>query len=200
MLWITKTPLIQYSGANQNTDHLSTGNVWIPKFLKFRFQIVWYSNGWYMGYILCTRPTIQITDQCIRKQDGIHLSGTQTVGLFHIQMTLKNQTIWHPWPEYQISSLFGSPLSNNHPNSRHLNTVVLVSGNQVTSLFEWWTLWSRFQMFLHIQSRFQAMSQNLSHSVHLITGPLTFGQVWTKFSANRGTDSRFVLEANLKSL
>ena len=42
------------------------------------------------GYVLCTRPTIQIPDQCIRKQDGIHLSCIQTGGLSCIQIELKN--------------------------------------------------------------------------------------------------------------
>ena len=36
------------------SDHLSIGNIWIPTFLKFGFQIVWYSNGWFMSmsYVL----------------------------------------------------------------------------------------------------------------------------------------------------
>ena len=59
----------------------------IPNFLKLRFQMVQYSNGQFMGYILCTIPTIWIPDQYIREQDGIHLSG--------IQMAFKHQTIWH---------------------------------------------------------------------------------------------------------
>ena len=37
--------------------------------------MIWYSIGWFMGYILCTRRTIQILDQYIRKQDGVYLSG-----------------------------------------------------------------------------------------------------------------------------
>ena len=32
-----------------------------------------------MGCVLCTRPTIWILDQYIRKQDGDHLSGIQFV-------------------------------------------------------------------------------------------------------------------------
>ena len=53
-----------------------------------------------MGYALCTKPTIQILNQYIRKQDGVHLSGIQMVELSgiqmvelsSIQMALKNRT------------------------------------------------------------------------------------------------------------
>ena len=38
-----------------------------------------------MGYVLCTRPTIWIPDQYVRKQDGVHLSGIQMDGLSGIQ-------------------------------------------------------------------------------------------------------------------
>ena len=47
--------------------HLNT-NFW-----KFRFEIVRYSNGLSMGFILCTRLTIRILDQNIRNQDGISI-------------------------------------------------------------------------------------------------------------------------------
>ena len=53
----------------------------------------WYSNSLFVGYVLSTRPTIQISDHCIRKQDRVHLSD--------IEMASKNQTIWHLtffWP------------------------------------------------------------------------------------------------------
>ena len=61
-----------------------------------------------------TIPTIQILDQYIRKQDGVHLSFIQMVGLSSTQMAFKNQTIWHltsfrPF-DYQTSSVFRSPL------------------------------------------------------------------------------------------
>ena len=74
---------------------------------KFGFQMVWYSNGRSMGYVLCTRPTIQIPDQYIIKQDvASYLSG--------IQMALENQTNWHPTSfrpfKYQTSSVFRSCL------------------------------------------------------------------------------------------
>ena len=77
--------------------HLNTGNIWIPNFLKFKFQMVPYSNGQFMCYVLCTRLTIiWIPDQYVRKQDGIHLSDIQMVGLLGIQMAFEFQTIWHP--------------------------------------------------------------------------------------------------------
>ena len=41
-----------------------------------------------MCYVICTRLTICIPDQKMRKQDGVHLSD--------IQMVFKYQTIWHP--------------------------------------------------------------------------------------------------------
>ena len=83
-----------------------TVGIWISNFLKFGFQMGSPS--------LCPRPTIWIPDQYIRKEYGIHLSGIQMVGLSGIQMTFKNQTIWHPtsfWPfKYQTSSVFRYPL------------------------------------------------------------------------------------------
>ena len=107
------TQIVIYSG-DLNNDHLNTGNIWIPNFLKFRFQMVWYSYGRFMFYVKCTRPTIRILDQNIRKQDGVHVSGIQIVGLSGIQMAFEYQTIWHPtsyWPfEYQTSSVFRSLL------------------------------------------------------------------------------------------
>ena len=42
--------------------------------------IGWVSKR-FMCYVLCTRPTIWIPDQYIRKQDSIHLSGIQMVRL-----------------------------------------------------------------------------------------------------------------------
>ena len=99
--------------ANEHYS-LNTGKILIPNFLKFEFQMVWYSNGQSMGYVLCTSRTIRILDQNKRKQDGVHLSGIQMVGLSGIQMAFENQTIWHltsfrPF-EYQTSSVFRSPL------------------------------------------------------------------------------------------
>ena len=42
--------------------------------------MVQYSSGRSMGYVLCTRLTIGIPDQNIRKLDGTHLSGIQMLG------------------------------------------------------------------------------------------------------------------------
>ena len=83
--------VMQYSG-DLNTNHLNTGNIWIPNFLKFGFQKVRYSNG-PSSCVLCSRRTIQIPDQCIRKQDGVHLSSIQMVALSCNQMAFENQTI-----------------------------------------------------------------------------------------------------------
>ena len=78
----------KYSG-DLNTDHLNT------KLFEVGISNGSVSNGWSMGYVPCTKPTIRIPDQYIRKQDGIHLSGIQMVGLSGIQMAFENQTIWH---------------------------------------------------------------------------------------------------------
>ena len=62
--------------------------------------------------LLFTRPNIQIPDQYIRKQDGIHLSS--------IQMVFKYWTIWHPTSfqpfEYQPSCNIQIPtVHQNYP-------------------------------------------------------------------------------------
>ena len=58
------------------------------KHLNTKVFEVQISNGRSMDYFLCTRPTIQILpDQCIRKQNGTHLSRIQKVWLSGIQMT-----------------------------------------------------------------------------------------------------------------
>ena len=54
--------------------------------LKYRFQLVLFSNGWSMCYVLYTRMTIQIPDQYIRKQDGVHFYGIEVVSMSGIQM------------------------------------------------------------------------------------------------------------------
>ena len=75
--------------------------------MKLGFQMVQYLNGWSMDFVQCTRRTIQIPNQYIRKQDGVHFSSFQIAGLSGIQMTFKYQTIWHPTPfrpfEYQTT-------------------------------------------------------------------------------------------------
>ena len=58
-------------------------NIWMPNFLKFGLQMIQYSNGWAIGYVLCTRPTIQIPEQ--------------------------NKTRWHPsngWAVRYTTNLF----------------------------------------------------------------------------------------------
>ena len=73
------------------------------------------SNGFGIQKVgLWASPTIQISDQYIRKQDGVHLSSIQMVRLSGIQMPFQNQTIWNPtssWPfQYQTSLVFISQL------------------------------------------------------------------------------------------
>ena len=58
-------------------------NIYITNILKLGFQMVGLRA---MSYELCTRPTIWILDQCIRKQDGVHLSGIQMEVLFGFQI------------------------------------------------------------------------------------------------------------------
>ena len=68
-----------------NTDHLTT------KLFEVRI-----SNGLvfkWSGYVLCP---MYLTNQYLKKQDGVHLSGFQMVGLAAIQMASKYWTIWHP--------------------------------------------------------------------------------------------------------
>ena len=86
-MFIIQIPTVQW---DLDTNHLNT------KLFDFVFQMVWHSNGRSMSYVLCTRPTIQIPDQYIRKKDGVHLYDILMVRLSGIQMALKNQTIWHP--------------------------------------------------------------------------------------------------------
>ena len=64
------------------SNYLNIGN---PKSELFEVQ---FSNGQYLGYTLCSRPTTWMPDQYLRNHDSVHLSG--------IQMAFKNQTIWHP--------------------------------------------------------------------------------------------------------
>ena len=61
--------------------------------LKLGFQMVRYLKGWFMCFVLCTGPTIQIPDQYIKKQDSVHLSGIQMVGFSGNQIAFKYQTI-----------------------------------------------------------------------------------------------------------
>ena len=103
MSWNQEHSIFNYSGKHLNT-----------KLFEVRIPNSWYSNGQFMGYVLCTRPTIWISDQCTRKQDVVHLSGIQMVRLSGIQNAFENQTIWHTTSfqpfEYQTSSVIRSPL------------------------------------------------------------------------------------------
>ena len=78
-----------------------------------------------MSYVLESRPTILIFDQYIRKQNGIHLSGIQMLGLSSIQMAIEYRTIWYPTfiqPfDYQTCLVFRSPLYTRKPNTQNLN-------------------------------------------------------------------------------
>ena len=62
------------------------------KHLNTKISEVRISNGLISK---CIRLTIQILDQYIRKQNGIHLSGTQWLVCPVIQLAFKYQTIWH---------------------------------------------------------------------------------------------------------
>ena len=54
-----------------NTVGILIMTIWMQNFLKFGFQRVRCSNGWFMCNVLCTRsPTIPIPDEYIRKQDA----------------------------------------------------------------------------------------------------------------------------------
>ena len=73
------------------TDHLNTNlfEVRISNGFVFKWSVyVLCSNGQFMCHVLCTRPIVQITDQYIRKQDGVHSSS--------IEMAFEYPAIWHP--------------------------------------------------------------------------------------------------------
>ena len=117
-----------YSG-DLNTNHLNIGNIWIPNFLKFGFQMVRYSNGQSMGFsYVLDRPFKYQTNTKGNKM----ASSIQMVGLSVFKWHLKTRPFWHPtsfWPfKYQIR--FGIqiptvqwPSENRTPEYRiHLNT------------------------------------------------------------------------------
>ena len=69
------------------------------KYLQWgsEYQTFWGSNfkcfgNQTVGLLVMSYVLIQILDQYIRKQDGVHLSGIQMVELSSIQMALKNRT------------------------------------------------------------------------------------------------------------
>ena len=61
------------------------------KVFKFRFQMVWYSNGHCVCFVLCTSPTIRIPDQYVEKTQDV----IQMVRLSGIQMAFEDWTIWN---------------------------------------------------------------------------------------------------------
>ena len=91
--------------GSEYRHHLNSGNIWIPNFLKFRFQMV--SLCAIMSFVR-DRPFKYQTSICIRKQDGVHLSG-QMVGLYGIWMTIWVTTSFQPF-EYPTSLVFRSSL------------------------------------------------------------------------------------------
>ena len=58
-------------------------NIWIPNFLKFGFQMVWYSNGCFciMSYVLDWPLECQTSTY---EKNGFHLSGIQMVRLWPV--------------------------------------------------------------------------------------------------------------------
>ena len=92
-----------------NTVGIWILTIWKPE--TFEYHTFWNSdfNGLSMGYVLYTRPAIQIPNH-----DGVHFCGIQMVGLCGIQMAFENQIIWHPTSfrplKYQTSLVFRSPL------------------------------------------------------------------------------------------
>ena len=88
------TPVI--TSILKQSCFVNSVGIGIPNFLKFGFHMVWYLNGWSMGYVLCSILTIQVPDQYIRKQDGVHASSIQMVRQSGIQMAFKYRTIRNP--------------------------------------------------------------------------------------------------------
>ena len=81
--------------------------------------------------VLCTRPTIRILDQYIRKQYSVHLSGIQTVWLSGIQMNAG---------PFGIQPLFDHLNTKYHVwHSDPHCTRQFRSANQMTLTFENWS-------------------------------------------------------------
>ena len=59
---------------------------WYTDRLNTELFDVWISNGQSMCYVLCTKQTIQILDQYIRKKDRIHLSDIQMVRMSGVML------------------------------------------------------------------------------------------------------------------
>ena len=79
-----------YSG-DLNTDHLNTGNIRIPNFLKFRFQMV--------GLCAIPRLTIQILDQYIVNKMASICPKFKWSGC----LLFKYQTMWHPFLRFEYT-------------------------------------------------------------------------------------------------
>ena len=73
--------------------------IWIPE--PFEYQNFWSSDFKcsVKGYVLCTRPTIWILDQYIRKQGSIHLFDIQMVWLSG--RTIPKQRHWYSTPNVE---------------------------------------------------------------------------------------------------
>ena len=78
---LNKTSVLLLYSGDLNTNNLNSGNIWIPNFLKFGFQMVQYSNGQSIGYALCLRPH-------------------SNTGPVH------KKTRWHPFVQYSHSWAF----------------------------------------------------------------------------------------------
>ena len=97
-------------------------NIWVSNFLKFFFQMVWYSNGQSIYYVWCTRPTIWITKK--HKKTRWHPFVWYSNGWSSTSNIVNRLTIWipnHLKKELQkvgysnvFGSVFRSPL--NLPN------------------------------------------------------------------------------------
>ena len=68
----------------------------VPNFLKFGFEMIWS-----VCFAVCSRTTIQIPHQYIRKQDGVHLSGIPRVRLsdilYILEKIMKDLSTEHVW-------------------------------------------------------------------------------------------------------
>ena len=124
--WRTlKKKYYNYNICNKNSANFKIEIQWGSEHQPFEYWKnlntklfeVRISNGWLFKWldVICTKSTIWIPDQYIRKQDGLNLSVIQMVWLSSNKMAFEYRTIWHPtsfWPfEYQTSLVFRSPLN-----------------------------------------------------------------------------------------
>ena len=84
-------PRIGYSKYSEDlkSDHLKSGNIWNPDFLKVRFQMVRFSNGQALAMAIALVPTIWTPDhlksRLVRISNGKYkmatiIDGFQIVG------------------------------------------------------------------------------------------------------------------------